>query len=404
MSMAVGPGMRRLSLAKRHQWHAASRVLAFVAAFFFLCSLFSGHETSDENHEDRLEKENVEPTWILRRRLGLEQGNNNEGKVNAASLQLQNIILRAFASREEVIAAEQQLRSKSDSELRALPILRGNPNLMRNPNFHSMRLAGKLNLKQTSNSEPKLQIATAEALPNTGVVPVPQLHKLGNEETRLSNKELAQSNSTFQHSDFSVEKQTLNSAQIIPGVESAGSSGSASAFLPKIRPPEGQVPNCQLCPPPIIPEFCSFAPHPLAPLDTLLKLDQGITSRFSWSAPALAAFDPATGSQAPFELPPEEVKNTVQQLLDQWQSSNGSCGLWTRDCVRRHLSGERLPYVPMGPERCFADGKLPEGHVLELFPDLNKGVFGSCAVVAVSHNLLGKGRGPEIDAHDTIFR
>ena len=41
---------------------------------------------------------------------------------------------------------------------------------------------------------------------------------------------------------------------------------------------------------------------------------------------------------------------------------------------------------------------------LDLFPDLKPGDFGTCAVVAVGENVLHRRRGPEIDAHDTVFR
>eukprot|EP00959_Pyramimonas_sp_CCMP1952_P218436 4568649-Pyramimonas_sp.AAC.1 len=43
----------------------------------------------------------------------------------------------------------------------------------------------------------------------------------------------------------------------------------------------------------------------------------------------------------------------------------------------------------------------PDGE--RFFPEVLKGELGSCAVVAVADNMLGKKRGPEIDAHDTAI-
>mmetsp|Transcript_16289 Transcript_16289/g.51181 ORF Transcript_16289/g.51181 Transcript_16289/m.51181 type:complete len:234 (+) Transcript_16289:315-1016(+) len=51
----------------------------------------------------------------------------------------------------------------------------------------------------------------------------------------------------------------------------------------------------------------------------------------------------------------------------------------------------------------FKDGKLP-GDFAKKFPDIKHGGLGTCAVVAVGDNVLGKGRGADIDAHDTVFR
>ncbi|GAQ78900.1 sialyltransferase family protein [Klebsormidium nitens] len=349
-----------------------------------MCLLFSERGISDEHVEGRTDEEK-EGSWILRRKLGPEQGDSIEGRVNAGSLELPKITLRALASREEiqkeVKAAEAQLETREQgagSDPSKNPILRGNFDLKRFPIDHAV-LAKKLTLQQNSKVE-HIPNEKTEAEPSD--IPLRQF--------KLPSKEQG------------------NLVPYTQGAEPALGTTTSLTTLPEVRPPEKEVSNCKLCPAPVIPQFCSYAPHPLAPLDSLLKLDQGIVSRFSWSSQALAALDPATASQAPFEPPPEEVRSTVSQLLDQWQSPKSSCGIWTRDCVRRHLSGEHLPNVPTGPERCFVDGRFPVGkdteQVLQLFPDLKEGVFGSCAVVAVSHNLLGKGRGPEIDAHDTVFR
>lgn len=341
-----------------------------------MCILCSQHGISDGNSGDRLVEEKKESTWIVRRKLGPEQNESMEGIVKVGSLELPKLILRAFASREEiqreVKAAEAQLSARSrgfGSELSAIPILRGN---------------SKLGASESLSVLPR----------RTSFAKDPHVQWASDDSMQAGTIELVNSNTTG--------KELVDQRNV------TGSSGSPFDSLPKVRPPETRIPNCQLCPAPVVPQFCSFAPHPLAQLESLLKLDQGTVSRFSWSSQALAALDPATASQAPFEPPPEEVRSTVGQLLDQWQSPLSSCGIWTRDCVRRHLSGELLPNIPTGPERCFVENELPKGknidQVLQLFPDLKEGVFGSCAVVAVSHNLLGKGRGPEIDAHDTVFR
>jgi hypothetical protein len=51
-----------------------------------------------------------------------------------------------------------------------------------------------------------------------------------------------------------------------------------------------------------------------------------------------------------------------------------------------------------------SDGQAfpPDGE--QFFPEVGRGELGACAVVAVADNLLGKKRGPEIDAHDTVIR
>jgi len=53
-----------------------------------------------------------------------------------------------------------------------------------------------------------------------------------------------------------------------------------------------------------------------------------------------------------------------------------------------------------GPHHLFPGKKLPE-NAADVFPDLKRGDLGSCALVAVADSMLGKKRGPEIDAHDT---
>lgn len=380
----MASGLKRWPSARRYHWRAASQGVALFAAAFFMCLLLSEHGISDQHEEGRTEEEK-EGSWVLRRKLGPEQGDSLEGKVNAGSLELPKITLRALATREEirkeVKAAEARLytgKPGAGSDRSINPILRGNFNLKRFPVDHSV-LAKKLTLQQSSKTE---HVSNEKTEAEASNVSVQQFKLPSNEQGNLVAK--------------------------TGGAEPALGKITSLTFLPEVRPPENEVPNCKLCPAPVVPQFCSYAPHSLAPLDSLLKLDQGIVSRFSWSSQALAALDPATASQAPFDPPPEEVRSKVSQLLDQWQRPKSSCGIWTRDCVRRHWAGEHLPNIPTGPERCFVDGRVPEGkdaeQVLQLFPDLKEGVFGSCAVVAVSHNLLGKGRGPEIDAHDTVLR
>ena len=59
--------------------------------------------------------------------------------------------------------------------------------------------------------------------------------------------------------------------------------------------------------------------------------------------------------------------------------------------------------IRKGPHHLFPGKKLPE-NAADVFPDLKRGDLGSCALVAVADSMLGKKRGPEIDAHDTVFR
>jgi hypothetical protein len=71
--------------------------------------------------------------------------------------------------------------------------------------------------------------------------------------------------------------------------------------------------------------------------------------------------------------------------------------------VKRHLEGDDMGFK-RGPEQYFKDKKMPGLDGSLVFPDLKRGELGTCALVAVADNMLGKGRGPEIDNHDTVFR
>mmetsp|Transcript_7189 Transcript_7189/g.18457 ORF Transcript_7189/g.18457 Transcript_7189/m.18457 type:complete len:483 (-) Transcript_7189:19-1467(-) len=120
-------------------------------------------------------------------------------------------------------------------------------------------------------------------------------------------------------------------------------------------------------------------------------------------------------SQPRFIPPQEKTANFAHGILARWKSNPRRCGLWTRECVERyHVKGEDLGIEGAHPadpaldplKKLFAKGTFPQDNkeLLARFPDLEPGELGSCAVVAVGDNVIKKGRGAEIDAHDTVFR
>eukprot|EP00899_Mesostigma_viride_P016234 jgi/Mesvir1/24611/Mv21928-RA.1 len=106
-------------------------------------------------------------------------------------------------------------------------------------------------------------------------------------------------------------------------------------------------------------------------------------------------------------LPPEMLARIRANMSAWFQGPGPHCGLWTRECARQNvefgnllgmdkeqrIAKQFLPLFPNGP---------PEDYE-RLFPDLAPGDLGACAFVGGGRNLLGMGRGRQIDAHDTVI-
>ena len=120
--------------------------------------------------------------------------------------------------------------------------------------------------------------------------------------------------------------------------------------------------------------------------------------------------------QATFKQPAEPVVEAIDEVINKWSKLDRDqqlCGIFTKQCAERYASGETLG-LPTPPDsdparrhplkRIFKSGSIPDGATKTLFPDLEQGAFGSCAVVAVGDNLLRAKHGEDIDAHDTVIR
>jgi hypothetical protein len=110
----------------------------------------------------------------------------------------------------------------------------------------------------------------------------------------------------------------------------------------------------------------------------------------------------AKSRQPDFKPPTDKVRAVILKHYKKWQGDS-VCTMWTRACVKRVLEGEDMGFK-RGPEQYFKDKKLPGVDGSTVFPDLKRGELGTCALVAVADNMLGQGRGPQIDNHDTVFR
>lgn len=178
-----------------------------------------------------------------------------------------------------------------------------------------------------------------------------------------------------------------------------------------IRPPEAEVRGCKKCPAVKAPEYCGYQPK-LKPgsrgLGRRLMSDGGDGGGRGLLASKHTAFQAAdrklaVSRQPDFKPPSEGFRQEIVNAFKEWRNED-KCTMWTRDCVLEwQKNSSRVWGIRKGPEHLFAGRKMPE-NAHELFPDLQKGSLGSCALVAVADGMLGKKRGPEIDAHDTVFR
>jgi len=198
--------------------------------------------------------------------------------------------------------------------------------------------------------------------------------------------------------------------------------------------PKTSVDNCKKCPKVVVPEMCGYAPkRTMEDMSVTMKRrrtlsddnddedndddddDENSKSTLNITRIGLRkllkghqAFQTdrnrvlAKSRQPDFKPPPESVREEILRHYKIWQS-DAACTMWTRACVKRHLEGEDMGFK-RGPEQYFKDKKMPGLDGSLVFPDLKRGELGTCALVAVADNMLGKGRGPEIDNHDTVFR
>lgn len=204
-----------------------------------------------------------------------------------------------------------------------------------------------------------------------------------------------------------------------------------------VQKPKTEVDNCKKCKKVTVPEMCGYAPkRTMEDLSVTMKkrrilsfdLEESeeeedsdddeakssnilnITTRIGLRKllKGHQAFQTdrnralAKSRQPDFKPPPESVREEVLKHYKMWQSDS-ACTMWTRTCVKRHLEGDDMGFK-RGPEQYFKDKKMPGLDGSLVFPDLKRGELGTCALVAVADNMLGKGRGPEIDNHDTVFR
>lgn len=178
----------------------------------------------------------------------------------------------------------------------------------------------------------------------------------------------------------------------------------------KVVPPLTTVAGCRKCPPVKVPAECSQIPVMKGTTPSgggarkLLAGPRKPRQRTAFQSADRTVL--AKSRQPDFNPPDEALRNSVAATFRTWhaKTQNGTaCGFWTKDCVLRHIAGEKL--AAKGPGNFVAKGlKLEDPEVIATFPDEQPGGLGSCAVVAVADNMLGKARGVEIDEHDTVFR
>lgn len=207
--------------------------------------------------------------------------------------------------------------------------------------------------------------------------------------------------------------------------------------LPVTPPQSKRVANCPTCRPPVVPEECSFVPKLLTSAPSAQSQQQTEAAGGRRRRELLAVKDRAAARsarrkraggggggakkssgprQATFKQPAEPVVEAIDEVINKWSKLDRDqqlCGIFTKQCAERYASGETLG-LPTPPDsdparrhplkRIFKSGSIPDGATKTLFPDLEQGAFGSCAVVAVGDNLLRAKHGEDIDAHDTVIR
>jgi len=94
--------------------------------------------------------------------------------------------------------------------------------------------------------------------------------------------------------------------------------------------------------------------------------------------------------------PSDKVARRIYELM----AADRPCWIFTRDCVRANMTDTR--------GKPFQNKYMAAGSTLEdmwpNIPEIPKGGMGTCAIVGTADNLVGKGWGKQIDAHDFIVR
>uniref|UniRef100_A0A061RAS9 Alpha--sialyltransferase st3gal i-r2 n=1 Tax=Tetraselmis sp. GSL018 TaxID=582737 RepID=A0A061RAS9_9CHLO len=173
-----------------------------------------------------------------------------------------------------------------------------------------------------------------------------------------------------------------------------------------VEPPAHRVAGCRNCKPLEPPKECSSLPRSLwdataeggagqRDVETL----QGLLGRSLKFAPADA---PAAESEGGFAEPNDMRVGMVRQHLKAWKAEP-ACSFWTRACARRSQKEIRNLPFQQGPEELFPGRVMPTNGT-RLFPALQPGELGTCALVGAGSNLSGRKRGWEIDQHDNVFR
>ena len=91
--------------------------------------------------------------------------------------------------------------------------------------------------------------------------------------------------------------------------------------------------------------------------------------------------------QPDFKPPSDEFREEMVKVFKSWRDED-QCTMWTKQCILEwNKNSSKVWGIRKGPQNLFAGRKLPE-NAETLFPDLEKGALGSCALVAVADSML----------------
>lgn len=172
-----------------------------------------------------------------------------------------------------------------------------------------------------------------------------------------------------------------------------------------VKPPESKVVGCKSCAAVDVPSYCGEAPklRDGAAAQRRRLLGKGGGHKAFQSADRTTL---AKSRQPDFAPPSASQRKAVEETYSAWRAGK-TCSFWTKTCAERYFAGDTMN-LTRGPAEIFPKRKVPDGmsesDIAALLPDIGPGDLGACALVAVGDNMLRKGRGPEIDAHDTVIR